>query len=156
MTPLEIAVNEFNRISKLMGYVINPPYTGKPLKYDFGRGIPPEQPVFWQQYNDMLHMSNGLFADGHVFYGLKSDNEAHDLLEFNQTLNTPGLENKLMTGKIVIGHNNLDIFYYDVFIDRWVTCDRIGVDRIIESCNTLAELIDTQIAMLKASNSDIC
>lgn len=156
MAPLEIAVNEFNRISKLMGYVINPPYTGKPVKYDFGRDIPSEQPAFWQQYYPMLRLSNGLFADGHVFYGLKPENEDHDLLDFNQMLNAPGVENQLMAGKIAIGHNNLDIFYYDVFIDRWVTCDRIGVDCITESCNTLAELIETQIAMLKASNSDIC
>ncbi|CNI72016.1 Uncharacterised protein [Yersinia pekkanenii] len=39
MANLEKAVNEFNCISKSMGYNINPPYTGHLGTYDFGREI---------------------------------------------------------------------------------------------------------------------
>lgn len=59
MANLEKAVNEFTRISKSMGYNINPPYTGKLETYDFGRDISPEQPDFWKQYGSFLRISMG-------------------------------------------------------------------------------------------------
>ncbi|WP_455724941.1 YrhA family protein [Yersinia pestis] len=109
MANLEKAVNEFTRISKSMGYNINPPYTGKLETYDFGRDISPEQPDFWKQYGSFLRISNGSFADGCVFYGMSGGEDDAGLIEFNNALNIPDFKDETMTGLIVIGGNNTDV-----------------------------------------------
>lgn len=149
MANLEKVVNEFTRISKSMGYNINPPYTGKLETYEFGQDISPEQPAFWKQYGYFLRISNGLFADGCVFYGMSDGEDTAGLIEFNNALNIPGFKDETMTNLIVIGGNNTDTFYYDSRTDKWEACDRIGTDRVWESCDSLAELIETQIKMLE-------
>lgn len=154
MSTLTLAVNEFNRLSENMGYEINPPYTGQIPLYDFGRGIA-QQAEFWQQYEALIRISNGLFADGHWFYGLTTDGNKPGLIEFNDVLNTPGLEFKSMQGRIVIGENNTDTLYYDTLTGRWESCDRIGTENRWESCDTLAELIQTQVVMLKESHQNL-
>ncbi|KGT89442.1 hypothetical protein NG99_19095 [Erwinia typographi] len=153
MTNLEKAVCEFNCISKSMGYEITPPYTGEFIQYDFGRGIEHGQSDFWHQYYAFVSISNGLFADGHTFYGVNDsgDPETGKLIEFNQALEVMGLEDESMMGRIVIGGNNTDTFYYDTRSGKWESCDRIGTNNIWESCDTLAQLIETQNNMLKDS-----
>lgn len=58
-----------------------------------------------------------------------------------------------MQGRIVIGENNTDTLYYDTVTKRWESCDRIGTENAWESCDTLAELIEAQIEMLKESGA---
>lgn len=102
MANLEKAVNEFTRISKSMGYNINPPYTGKLETYDFGRDISPEQPDFWKQYGSFLRISNGSFADGCVFYGMSGGEDDAGLIEFNNALNIPDFKDETMTGLMLL------------------------------------------------------
>lgn len=154
MSSLTFAVNEFNRLGEKMGYETNPPYTGPIPLCDFGRGIV-QKTAFWQQYGELLRISNGLFADGHTFYGLTTGCNEPGLIEFNTVLNTQGFEFESMKGRIVIGENNTDTLYYDTLTGKWESCDRIGTENVWESCKTLAELLETQIAMLKESHPDI-
>lgn len=155
MSRLMLAVREFNLLSKKMGYTISPPYTGQLPTHNFGRRIAAQQTEFWQQYGELLGISNGLFADGHIFYGLQSNGDKPGLLEFNDVLNTHGHELEGMHGRIVIGSNNTDTLYYDTTTGRWESCDRIGTEKIWESCKTLAELIETQRVMLIESHPDL-
>ena len=148
MSSLTLAVNEFNRLSEEPGYDINPPYQGTLPAHAFGRGIT-QLAQFWLQYNELLRISNGLFADGHAFYGLSTASNEPGLIEFNDALNTLGFEFDGMHGRIVIGENNTDTLYYDTVTKRWGSCDRIGTENVWESCDTLAELIETQIKLLK-------
>ncbi|MCR1567950.1 MAG: YrhA family protein [Mixta sp.] len=94
-------------------------------------------------------MSNGLSADGHTCYGLSTASNEPGLIEFNDALNTPGFEFDGMHGRIVIGENNTDTLYYDTVTKRWESCDRIGTENVWESCDTLAELIEAKIKLLK-------
>ena len=148
MSSLTLAVNEFNRLSEEPGYDINPPYKGTLPAHDFGRGIT-QLAQFWLQYNELLRISNGLFADGHAFYGLSTASNEPGLIEFNDALNTLGFEFDGMHGRIVIGEDNTDTLYYDTVTKRWESCDRIGTENVWEFCDTLAELIETQTTMLK-------
>ena len=152
MSRLTLAVNKFNRLSEEMGYEIPPPYKGAIPAHDFGRGIT-QLAQFWLQYDELLRISNGLFADGHTFYGLSIDSNDPGLIEFNDALNTAGFEFEGMQGRIVIGENNTDTLYYDTVTKRWESCDRIGTENVWESCDTLAELIEAQIEMLKESGA---
>ncbi len=148
MSSLTLAVNEFNRLSEELGYDINPPYKGTLPTHDFGCGIT-QLAQFWLQYNELLRISNGLSADGHTCYGLSTASNEPGLIEFNDALNTPGFEFDGMHGRIVIGENNTDTLYYDTVTKRWESCDRIGTENVWESCDTLAELIETKIKLLK-------
>ncbi|NUU68900.1 hypothetical protein HQN64_22765 [Enterobacteriaceae bacterium BIT-l23] len=147
MTEIEKAVYTFNDLSASMGYEVSPPWSGKIKPYNFGRDIAPEQPDFWCQYEALLRISNGLFADGHTFYGISVDGEP-GLIEYNDALNTPDLETKAMQGRIVVGENNTDILYYDTLTGRWESCDHIGTDNVWKSCDSLTQLVQTQVDML--------
>lgn len=152
---LILAVREFNLLSKKLGYTVNSPYTGPFPVHDFGRGIAAQQAEFWQQYGELLRISNGLFADGHIFYGLAIHDDKPELFEFNDILNTHGYEHDGMQGRIIIGSNNTDTLYYDTTTDRWESCDRIGTEKVWESCKSLAELVETQRVMLLKSHPDL-
>ncbi|MGD8105599.1 YrhA family protein [Pantoea sp. FN0302] len=155
LSGLALAGHEFTFLSKNMGYEISPPYTGKIPSHDFGRGIAAQQAKFWQQYGVLLCISNGLFADGHIFYGLTTDDDEPGLLKFNDVLNTQGFECEGMQGRIVIGSNNTDTLYYDTATERWGSCDRIGTEKVWETCETLAKLIETQRAMLRENHPNL-
>ncbi len=150
MTELARAVNAFNRLSSHLGYEVSPPYMREIKNYDFGRGITIEQPAFWEQYGAMLRISNGLCADGYTFYGIAVGDEP-GLFEFNEALNIPGFESECMQYRIEVGSNNMDTLYYDTRTRKWEACDRIGTDHVWASCDSLAQLIQTQVDMLRES-----
>ncbi len=148
MTEIEKAVHTFNDLSASMGCEVSPPWSGKIKKpYNFGRGIASKQPDFWRQYEALLRISNGLFADGHAFYGISMCGEP-GLIEFNDALNMPDPATKAMQGRIAVGKNNTDILYYDTLTGKWESCDRIGTANVWESCDSLAQLVQTQVDML--------
>ncbi len=101
MSSLTLAVNEFNRLSEELGYDINPPYKGTLPTHDFGRGIT-QLAQFWLQYNELLRISNGLSADGHTCYGLSTASNEPGLIEFNDALNTPGLNLMACMGVLLL------------------------------------------------------
>ncbi|WP_145477185.1 YrhA family protein [Yersinia similis] len=151
MTDIEKAVTTFQTYRAAIGYPKIPPYEGEIIEYDFGRKIESNQPDFWKQYHEFLRLSDGLAADGVYFYGIACEGKlvGNRLIDNNDALRNGDMYDESMDGLIVIGGNNTDTFYYDSRTGKWEACDRIGTDRVWESCDSLAELIETQIKMLE-------
>lgn len=146
MTDIKKAVAAFQKHRAAIGYPPIPPYEGELTKYDFGRKIEHHQPDFWAQYHELLRLSDGLAADGVYFYGVACDGKlaGNRLIDNNDALRDGDMYDDSMDGLIAIGSSNSDIFVYDTRSYKWESRDRIAVDSINESYDTLADLIASQ------------
>ncbi|BFI71972.1 YrhA family protein [Yersinia pseudotuberculosis] len=155
MTDIEKAVTTFQAYRAAIGYPKIPPYEGEVIEYDFGRKIESNQPDFWTQYHEFLRLSDGLAADGVYFYGIACEGKliGNRLIDNNDALRDGDMYDESMDGLIAIGSSNSDIFVYDTNTHKWESRDRIAIDDINESYDTLAELIDSQLQRINIGDA---
>ncbi|MBH1930197.1 YrhA family protein [Serratia rubidaea] len=149
MTEINKAVSLFNGVCQQLGGETNPPYQGEINNYHFSRGIEDEQPEFWKQYGEFARISDGIDFDGIIFHPLSKEDENNIFLNNDILSEEKGFYDESLDGFIVIGSNDTDTFVFNTENKKWEARDRIAIDYVYDSCDTLSDLIIVQMERLK-------